>query len=1330
MGRIERAALALLALASLSAAQDAPDVAWRDPRRPELRKQFDLLELIGLRPSGERVFFFDPERWAAMPPADRDKALQEAAREGEPRVKAIAQSLLAEKDETALADVDVRAIAARSSEQAKKAAGLIIAWEGLGGDLPKKKLIVRRLVQARAAPDERKTAQTGDATNGTDDETVSVVPQTGLLTGEAFDGSHASHASMIALPQPNNPAALTAPSPVAAARPPPQRVGGATTPARTPLPPAPPALDFNEAWRQALAGVVPSVAEPLLAAQKRAELKAGLVPLDQLARLDKNDPRFAQAVQAWKDYVAFNRSHLDQFKEGETFAPEELGLDPTTVRGPLTKAAVGRFAGFRYAIPGGSRFVSADGTYTRDSFPAEKRVVEHFPHGTIVVTLGEGSGRQRLTYAPMAGGLTSLKRDGENGVVEVGRFDREGRFVVEGVRGESGRVVRGLVPARDKDGKIVEWRIDAEAISSVTDPAKRRRMIAAISDQLEAVKGLSPAKDPRARYRADSWTSFFAEELSRPVPPGTKTELYYDPGGGALHLTRVYPGGQTQRILARFEASMTGWGDGVNPAGVGLTVYLQSGREAMKYRQYLGAGMVEQVTSSLEANTDGLATKALGPNGGQLLPALEFWTSASTWRGARVTQTDTVHRLYRTPGGSWQDRGEKVALPARTLFDSSGIIGEEAEGLHAFGAAVVDMGASVGNVALASMYNKFGLQDQVQDQLERFNVNFFHNAFNRYLETKGLQSENYRNNLRELQLDETKYVQNVGEEVRLRGHARIGAVLQGGVDFADQIPGLVLLGNAGEFVGGLSPVGNAANQLFGAYMQGSAVWGFSQSGANLWLNRNDLDSEEGLAAIRGMTTETLMAPMTFAIFSQLGRKGTFLGFSDPRAPFRPRAALTETPVEPVPTPEERIDPTGSRQVRAADEVLATRLREHVEKVRRTGKAFHSGDGESAGLAYKKALRTAPEVAPADLDAAAERGTVVKGPDKAALQSYGVNDCTIHAVANALRASGFPEVTVEDVYAVLQREAAARGGTVVGNIRRGGMDLFDTYEVYEIVARHFNRGVEAVPIDKLFSTIAARRQGATVTLHVGDKLWHQVFVEGLVVRDGRQFVSIIDSNAGRGGGASRIFLEIGDFAAMADSGGTMISGPPTREPGQTGLFFNDLAGDPKYSPKPGASPRPGASSPAESFVDRIERLKTSERWRSRGDRDILLELETAVRQGKTVHGKFYRVIDAAELPKWMKGGTGLPQPELYKWAGPRDVVARVYGHEGAILIEIEGDAVPYASGSKEGEMGVLRADAVKVVDRNLKSADATDRLEVSAPTDDDVAFLKSLGVQLH
>ncbi len=209
------------------------------------------------------------------------------------------------------------------------------------------------------------------------------------------------------------------------------------------------------------------------------------------------------------------------------------------------------------------------------------------------------------------------------------------------------------------------------------------------------------------------------------------------------------------------------------------------------------------------------------------------------------------------------------------LYSSPGIIGQTGIAINAMGKSTVQLTGSAMAVVGAGTVG-WADKDLQNEFMERAKSNFYGNEVSRTL-GQNLIGDYYNTGYSMLKVDENRNIQNVGKEVG----GTTGAVLQGGVNFANGVASSLILAPVGgaslsNIAGKAGPIGTALSKGYSGYQAVKGVYDTGASGVEFVqsyraFNENDPASKERYYdAVTGLTTSALNAPKTLGRALTLG----------------------------------------------------------------------------------------------------------------------------------------------------------------------------------------------------------------------------------------------------------------------------------------------------------------------------------------------------------------------------------------------------------------------------------------------------------------------------
>ncbi len=595
-----------------------------------------------------------------------------------------------------------------------------------------------------------------------------------------------------------------------------------------------------------------------------------------LQALQKKDPAYFKARGLWAQYVAFNRDNLARFSDGTQFTFDELGL-PADMVPADTVAKSSRLGqpGLKYLAKNGlSHFQTLDGRLTLDEMLVNNRsffIENRSEGGKLLVATYDGKMNQldAQTYEPAEGGRFVTSSESRPWPRTTGRF-KNGRFAAERMDNEDGsaqvlvKTAPGLWELLNKSKNPAGWSLDPGLLVSPDDQARD----SALAEIARHVAGkLYPGAD--SAYRADCITAFLKASF-RHRPEGA-VQAIFDSEGKVVINEFLSGAGSVRQTLAKFEPTGTG-----RPAygklTEGLSVYVRkaasTGDQSAPFTrlfQYLGTWGMERFSSRTESNSERWYWWIVGPS---------------------VQETPRVQRLYRQPDGTYGKGDLPVEKEIVTLYSGSGIVGATGRAVAIAGKGAADLAGSAFAYGLAASPGYYALVKATggdaayaaQDMLERGRVNFFNNAISTELgELYG--GERYREGKDALDLDETRSIQNVGKEMSDMGHHTTGAVLQGGINVANNTAPMLLNLKGLQVIGQLGNTGRVISAGTGIVYSGVGGWqagtAANQFGTALadYDEGNPLSKARYHASITDLTEQGLNLPMLLGGLKQVYARG-------------------------------------------------------------------------------------------------------------------------------------------------------------------------------------------------------------------------------------------------------------------------------------------------------------------------------------------------------------------------------------------------------------------------------------------------------------------------
>ena len=417
-----------------------------------------------------------------------------------------------------------------------------------------------------------------------------------------------------------------------------------------------------------------------------------------------------------------------------------------------------------------------------------------------------------------------------------------------GVPGVLGYYKKGSQPGAERRGGSTYYSvpdaiiIDAAAIQAAGDPHKRDALIDAAA--LEAARQSFPnydKNDPDLRLQSDP-TASFLKDLFVHAPAGAKLSILVKPSGDIS--VEENSGGIAHRFAGRFEldAMRMDAPSSIHKADLGLTISVPGpDGKPVKTVQYRGAGQRNQYSSDVRVD--------------------DPWYSWLT--GRSVAEVATARRFDRDPDGNWRSSGQTAVKGVKVTYSDGGapqFFGEASKRLGAGLEGYIGAGAAgalyvdsymTGGAAVRALGGDVAASRK--DLAERFHENIDHNAL-KYAYAP--EKEQYGSN----------NILHVDQELADRGHAVAGAVLGGLLDGAQTIPGMAAMGPIFEGLGSLGAIG----ELPGKFMLAQSGVSLGEAGLDLYHNRNDLSSAQGLSTVREFSSQFLFAATTLATVSPKG----------------------------------------------------------------------------------------------------------------------------------------------------------------------------------------------------------------------------------------------------------------------------------------------------------------------------------------------------------------------------------------------------------------------------------------------------------------------------
>ena len=1054
------------------------------------------------------------------------------------------------------------------------------------------------------------------------------------------------------------------------------------------------------------AGEAPEAREPAKAPVKDALKLAAMAAASEQDLLPAELRRKLEAERAAKERdlsdPARNLANLPHFKDGTKFDSSELGLPPGQV---LIKQTRQGKPGITVEDKDGRKhFQALDGSLTLDEVPAGGWIAQKVVGGKTVVTAYD----------------EKMKKTGQ----QVYSVSRDGTLKLEKVEAQGfkesrvGSQAPGLWVLSAPEKPDV-WRMKAPELSAFgagsTREAEIRRSCAWVARKLGSWAAVE------APYFADSMTAMIARYLES--KPNSQALITFTTDGLLIEEPQEGGSRRQLWGRFEPTASRLGDGVHPGP-GHGLMVYVRTlpagGGEAAFTRvfQYLGLWGKETFTSETKSEEMGYlfgsaikqATKVtrlirekdeqgrgVWKESGQAvaLPEVEIEKIPSYAKivvgavgtlgegAADLAVAGVLGQMSMIPGlptdlqDIFRERARNNLLNNRissaigeNLFGESHRLGKAAlnlnetheadnvfKGVGIVGQGLVDLG---GALTAAVLSDVSALPKEMREGFrERAKTNFFNNRISSELGEYFI-GDSYRAGKASLKLDNSVYIQNVGEEMKGYGHYALGGVLQGGVDFSNNLPMLAVS------IGGLHAL-SAIPKIGGVLSFGTGVEMVVESVENFGTSVRDLraaiarDDNEGVYQnFRGVTNHSLNAVgLAYGVrdlvkgraapaetakagearVAEAPGEGGYLDSNliikmakqDPKAweYFRelkeahgevrvlPKAvveakrvgtkALLDELMKSGEVKAHELPPEAARQVEVVTEMLTkefdfgkgdarmtaeamffkvkqlssddvrfldalqslkskTKSQKFAKRLAEKGIAekFEAPEGvpwdeprllTTAGRADnqlvkdlikrdsaealepqaigKTGLKGDRSVTPTDVANAEAEGTLRQRLSEVEMQKG--QDCTLHALSNDLG------VKVSEIYDFVSKDPKL-GPEVAARARSGGLTYEETLRIYRAVAESRGMGMETVPLEKLFKTIQDRGRGAVVVLEAeGGR--HAVYIEGVIAKGTRQYVSLLDSESG-----GRLYLPGKEFSQRLRSGGVVLSEKAAKTPG--------------------------------------------------------------------------------------------------------------------------------------------------------------------------------------
>lgn len=512
----------------------------------------------------------------------------------------------------------------------------------------------------------------------------------------------------------------------------------------------------------------------------RMTARERLIELESLlgGAQDYVEARIAQAKAVQK-----NRANFAYLRNGTRLDAGELGLvledNPS---GRVEKTTRNGRAGFTYTTAEGlSRFKTLAGFFRADEVLIEgKRMIAETVRwgdpargGGVVQRLltpeGDRISESLFRMAP-SGRLVAVRRESADGFKSE-LTDAPGVSLIE----------------QASTGRVARLSLDLETFRSMRLPGRRREALGAAARELvERTAALQvggrppPAED---EYRAESMAAFLDSYLSQGAGRIKAARIEFLPDRRLLIREKTEHG--WREIIGTFEKSWSGLKTRPMPEGEGFSVYMRRGADGkdlgkpfMRVSQYLGDWGIER------------PTRALSRRGA----AMELVA------GSEAEVYENVSRGYRNPAGKFVYPPEwRVNKRIEAVASEGGMIWHTvAPVFHTVavaGKTLVDLGGGTVALALAAqhtMADPLGvnpeLKDARDDLLVRAKANILDNTFVQVAVRNLAGEEKLREWERYAGIDTTRRIHNVGEEMLAYGDWKTAAVLQAGVDFADNVP--------------------------------------------------------------------------------------------------------------------------------------------------------------------------------------------------------------------------------------------------------------------------------------------------------------------------------------------------------------------------------------------------------------------------------------------------------------------------------------------------------------------------------------------------------------
>lgn len=480
-----------------------------------------------------------------------------------------------------------------------------------------------------------------------------------------------------------------------------------------------------------------------------------------------------------------------------------------------------------------------------------------FPEGT------KFSGAELGMPVPPNSGLARIDYE----TTKDGRIVPARLVAEDGTARERGEVA-GTWTIRAKDGKVTGWSLDAGAFVAMDDPKARGTAVAAAAQWLSGQGFKSAGRDQSA-----ATASMLGDLLGKPEAGIKGMQLYANRADGTIIADSYYDKGVKQR-MARAE-----------PGAEGLALYERTvvdpndqttpWRKVMLYR---GGDQRDLLTTKVDSNADS-ARRVVTGTSVEVIPIAVHYRRDSAGRWARDGKT------------------EEFPEQRQVIHDSAGVLGGSGEVLGVAGRGATDLTASAlaagGALTLypARAIPRAGnLVAEVQrDWFERAGVNFVNNAVSTDL-GQSYGGDAYSGPKAAMNLDKSKYVQNVRQELTDQGQPLLGAVTGAGVSVANNMIPLIVGLGAVQQVAGLGITGRYAMEGVGLIMSGKGGWDFGVS-VNEFSRARKYDPRDPIAAAeyystvqnlaeQGLNLPLLLGGLNEAVHGRIGAPGRTSGLAN------------------------------------------------------------------------------------------------------------------------------------------------------------------------------------------------------------------------------------------------------------------------------------------------------------------------------------------------------------------------------------------------------------------------------------------------------------------